>query len=261
MNEPDAPLLFELVEGHIALLRINRPQARNAIDPATAHALDAAVTRIERDPEIRVAVLASSTRGIFSAGGDVKTIAAGRTAEMRIGDAGFAGFVDAMRVKPWIAAVDGPALGGGCEICLACDMIVASPESSFGLPEVKLGMIAGAGGIHRIARLLPRNIALQMVATGAPIDGATAAHHGMANALVPGEDVIGAALALARQIAACAPIAVTEALGVTRLAQDRSDAELRRLSRERMRVVMATEDASEGARAFIEKRLPNWQGR
>jgi enoyl-CoA hydratase/carnithine racemase len=257
---PADALLFDVI-GHIALVRLNRPLARNAVDPETAQALDAAVRRIEQEPAIRVAILASSTPGMFSAGGDLKAIAAGRSPELRIGDAGFAGFVDAMRLKPWIAAVDGPALGGGCELCLACDMIVASPDSTFGLPEVRLGMIAGAGGIYRIARVLPRNVALRLVATGQPIDGATAAHHGMVSELAPAGQVIEAALRIAAQIAECAPIAVAEALGIARQAPDRSDAELCRLSRERMQIVMESEDAREGPRAFIEKRAPHWQGR
>ena len=140
----ETPLLFEVVEDHIAIIRFNRPQARNAVDIATALALNAAFERVEADPLLRVAVLASSTPGMFCAGADLKVIAAGRVAELRPNDAGFAGFVDALRDKPWIAAVDGPALGGGTELCLACDMIVASPESRFGLPEVKRGMMARA---------------------------------------------------------------------------------------------------------------------
>lgn len=256
----NAPLLFEVVDNHIALLRFNRPRARNAVDGPTARAIMAAIERIESDPAIRVGILASATPGMFSAGADLKTVAAGRVAELRPGDAGFAGLVDAVRAKPLIAAVDGPALGGGCELCLACDMIVASPESRFGLPEVKLGMMAGAGGVHRLARVLPRNIALEMVASGAPIDAARAAAFGMVSRIVPGPEVIDAALALARTIAANAPVSVIESMAVMRQVGDRSDAELRRLSRERMGRVMATEDAVEGPAAFVAKRAPQWKG-
>lgn len=255
------PLLFEIVEEHVALLRFNRPQARNAVDGPAARAIMAAVNRIESDPAIRVGILASATPGMFSAGADLKTVAAGRVADLRPGDAGFAGLVDAIRIKPLIAAVDGPALGGGCELCLACDMIIASPESRFGLPEVKLGMMAGAGGVHRLARVLPRNIALEMVASGAPIDAARAAAFGMVNRLVPGPEVLETALALARMIAANAPVSVVESMTVMRQVGDRSDAELRRLSRERMARVMATEDAAEGPAAFVAKRAPRWKGR
>ncbi len=260
-DETQASLLFDVVDAHVALLRLNRPSARNAIDVETTRAMTAAVARIEADPAIRAVVLASSTPGLFSAGGDLKIVAAGRAHELRPGDGGFAGLVDAVRTKPWIAAVDGPALGGACELCLACDMIVASPESRFGLPEAKLGLMAAAGGVHRIARVLPRNIALGMIATGTPIDAETAARFGMVNELAPSDRVIDAALDIARAVAANAPVAVREALAIARAVGDRSDPELRRISRERMLVVMATDDAKEGPRAFVEKRAPTWVGR
>lgn len=257
----DEPLLFEVVERHIALLRFNRPQARNAIDGPTARAMSAAVARIEADADLRAVVLTSSTPGMFSAGADLKTVASGRVAELRPGDAGFAGLVDAIRSKPWIAAVDGPALGGGFEMCLACDMIIATPGSRFGLPEVKRGLMANAGGVHRIARVLPRNVALQLVATGDPIDAERAAGYGMVNRIVSAGELIETALDLARAIVANAPVSVRESLYLARQASDRSDVEMRRLSKERMPVVMASEDAKEGPRAFVEKRAPVWQGR
>lgn len=255
------PLLFEVVEDHIAVVRFNRPNARNAVDVETALALHAAVNRIEADPAIRVAILASSTLGMFCAGADLKVVAAGRVAELRPGDAGFAGFVDAARDKPWIAAVDGPALGGGTELCLACDMIVATPGTRFGLPEVKRGMMANGGGVSRLVRVLPRNLALELIATGEPFGADVAAQHGMVNRLVEAGDLMEAALGLARTIIANAPVSVLESLKIARQVGDRSDAELRRQSRDRMKVVMATEDAKEGPRAFAEKRPPVWQGR
>lgn len=257
----DAPLLFEIVEEHIAVVRFNRPQARNAVDIETAQALNAAVDRVEADPAIRAAILASSTPGMFCAGADLKVIAAGRVQELRPNDAGFAGFVDAPRDKPWIAAVDGPALGGGTELCLACDMVVASEGTRFGLPEVKRGIMANGGGNSRLARVLPRNIALELIATGEPFSAEFAARHGMVNRLVSADEVLDAALALARAVTANAPVAVAESLRIARQSLDRSDAEMRRLSRERNRVVLATEDAKEGLRAFAEKRPPVWQGR
>lgn len=257
----EEPLLFEVVDGHIALLRFNRPKARNAIDGPTARAMAAAVERIEADPALRVVVLTSATPGMFSAGADLKTVAAGRVADLRPGDGGFAGIIDSIRSRPWIAAVDGPALGGGFEMCLACDMIVATPGSRFGLPEVKRGMIANGGGVHRIARVLPRNVALELVATGEPIGAEQAAAYGMVNRVVPSGELLETALTLARAVVANAPVSVRESLYLARQASGRSDVEMRRLSKERMLVVMATEDSREGPRAFVEKRAPNWQGR
>ena len=257
---PDSPVLVEIVEGAIALVRLNRPQARNAVDVETAQALSAAVQRIEADPALRVAILASATPGMFCAGADLKVVAAGRVAELRPNDSGFAGFVDALRDKPWIAAVDGPALGGGTELCLACDVIVASPLARFGLPEVKRGMMANGGGASRLARVLPRNIAIELIATGNSFTAEFAAGHGMVNHLVPAEQLLETALGIARTIAQNAPLAVRESLRVARAALDRSDADLRRLSRERMAVVMASDDAREGPRAFAEKRTPVWTG-
>ncbi len=260
-TSPDAPLLFEIIDDHIALVRLNRPQARNAIDGATALAFSAALERIEADPAIRVAILASSTPGMFCAGADLKVVAAGRVAELRPNDGGFAGFADALRDKPWIAAVDGPALGGGTELCLACDMIVASPETRFGLPEVKRGLLANGGGTSRLVRVLPRNIAIELIATGEAFTAEFAAQHGMVNRLASADQVLEVALGLARAITANAPISVRESLRVARQVGDRSDADLRKFSRERMKVVMASDDSKEGPRAFAEKRAPVWQGR
>ena len=260
-DTPEQPLLFEIVEDHIALVRINRPAARNAVDGAVAQAISNAVREIEANPQIRVAILGSTTPGMFCAGADLKVVAAGRVSELRPDDGGFAGFVDSIRAKPWIAMVDGPALGGGFELCLACDMIVATPGTRFALPEVKRGIMANAGGTHRVARVLPRNIALEMVASGDPMDAATAKHFGLVNRLVSAEQLLEETLALARSIMVNAPVSVKESLMLTRIANDRTDGEMRRISRERMQVVMATEDSKEGPRAFVETRAPNWTGK
>jgi len=232
MSEATAsePLLFEVVEDHVALVRFNRPEARNAIDVATAQALNAAVDRIEADPAIRVAILTSATPGMFCAGADLKVIAAGRVQELRPNDAGFGGFVDAIKDKPWIAAVDGPALGGGT-------------------------------GNSRLSRVLPRNVALELIATGEAFSAQFAAGYGMVNRVVAADELMETALGLARIIVGNAPVAVTESLRVARQSADRSDTDLRRLSRERNRLVLATEDSKEGPRAFAEKRAPVWQGR
>ena len=159
-------VLYEVVDGHIAVITLNRPEVRNAVNPQLAAACEYLIRKVEADDDIRVAILTSSNDKVFCAGADLAAISSGNGAGIATKDGGFAGFVDAKRDKPWIAAVKGYALAGGGELCLACDMIVASEDAKFGLPEVKRGLFAGAGGVHRLPRALPRNIALELVATG-----------------------------------------------------------------------------------------------
>jgi enoyl-CoA hydratase len=174
---------------------------------------------------------------------------------------GFAGFTHRSRTKPWIAAVEGFAFGGGCEIALACDLIVASKSSLFALPEAKRGLIAGAGGVYRLVRVLPRNIALELIATGGELPAQRAYEFGMVNQLTAEGDAVAAAIALASKICACAPVAVRESLKVARVSADLDDAALHHMTHEAMRRNSQTEDYKEGPRAFLEKRLPRWLGR
>lgn len=255
------PILFEIVDDHIAVVTLNRPRVRNAVNGALAEALEAAATRIEEDEAIRVAVLASSNDRVFCAGADLSEIAKGRAHLLQTERGGFAGFVDYPRVKPWIAAVQGSALAGGCELALACDMIVASDDAAFGLPEVKRGLFAGAGGVHRLPRALPRHIALELIATGDPLPVDRAAGFGLVNEVAALDKVLDEALGLARRIAANAPLAVRQSMRVARLAQERSDHDMRQMSKDEGAVVFASSDAREGAVAFLEKRAPQWTGR
>lgn len=253
-------ILFDIVERHIAVVTLNRPEARNAVNGAIAQELDAAVKRIEADRDIRVAILRSSHAGVFCAGADLKLVAAGRKDEMSTPDHGFAGFVEAPRRKPYIAAVLGAAMGGGWEIALACDMIVASDQARFALPEVKRGLFAGAGGAYRLPRALPRNIALELIATGDVLEAPRAYSLGMVNRLVRGPQVDEAALELARAIVVNAPISVAESLVLARATWDSSEPELHQLALQGAERLFASEDAKEGPRAFIEKRTPVWRG-
>lgn len=253
--------LYEVVHDHIAVITLNRPEVRNAMSSKLSAAIEYLVKKAEADPEIRVGVLASSNDRVFCAGADLSEIASGRPHTIATPEGGFAGFVDRKRDKPWIAAVKGFALGGGGELCLACDMIVASEDAQFGLPEVKRGLFAGAGGVHRIVRTLPRNVALELVATGEPIGAHRAYELGMVNRVAPSARVLDTALELARAIAANAPVSVWQSLKVARLAQEEKDADLRKMSAEASLVVKASEDAKEGPRAFLEKRPPRWTGR
>jgi enoyl-CoA hydratase len=197
---------------------------------------------------------------VFCAGADLTEVAAGRGKTLNTPDGGFAGFVHSKRRKPWIAAVAGAVLAGGCELSLACDMIVAGETSRFGLPEVKRGIFAGAGGVHRLPRALPRAVALEMIATGDPIDAARAYALGMINRLAPAEGVLEAAKSLARAIAVNAPISVVESLAIAREAQQATDEAMRARCAEVGARVLASADAKEGPRAFVEKREPVWKG-
>jgi enoyl-CoA hydratase/carnithine racemase len=263
-EQPDGvgrEVLYDLVDGHIGVITLNRPEVRNAVNPELAAAVEWLIKKVEADDAVRVAILTSSNDRVFCAGADLAAISSGRGAGIATADGGFAGFVDAKRDKPWIAAVKGYALAGGGELCLACDMIVASEDAKFGLPEVKRGLFAGAGGVHRLPRALPRNIALELVATGDPMEARRAYELGLVNRLAPTDQVLAVALDLARAIAVNAPVSVRESLKVARLSGEASDAELRKISGEAAMRVMATADAREGPRAFLEKRAPQWTGR
>lgn len=258
---PDPVVTLERLPGHIARVTLNRPAARNAIDGDVAERLDALVAETEADADTWVVVLTGAGPDAFCAGADLKAIAAGHGRRLRTARGGFAGFVDAPRAKPWIAAVNGAALAGGAEIALACDLIVAADHAVFGLPEVQRGLIAGAGGLYRLPRALPRQLALELIATGDPLDAQRAHRHGLVNRLVPKDNVQDAALELAARIARNAPLAVRESLAIARRAHELDDEALRQLSARGLAAVAATEDFKEGPRAFIEKRAPNWAGR
>jgi enoyl-CoA hydratase/carnithine racemase len=253
-------VLFEIIEPHIGLVSLNRPEKRNAVNGAVTQALSRIVTEVEARIDIRAVVLASTHDRVFCAGADLAEIAAGRGLQL-VTEWGFAGFVDAPRRKPWIAAVDGPALAGGCELCLACDMIVAGEQAQFGVPEVKRGLMAGAGGCHRLAKLIPRNVALELIATGEPVAAVRAHQLGLVNHVVPAGAALQRAIALARSIAVNAPVAVQESLHVARESLGREDAEARKIAATSYAVILASEDVKEGPRAFLEKRPAVWQGR
>jgi enoyl-CoA hydratase/carnithine racemase len=252
---------FEVIEPHIALVTINRPEARNAVNGAVAAGLEAAVERVEADPALWVAVLTGAGPQAFCAGADLKEVSAGRVAGLSTPNGGFAGFVRARRSKLWIAAAQGHALAGGLELLLSCDLAVAAETATFGVPEVKRSLLAGAGGVFRLPRAIPKAIALEMIATGDPISAARAAQFGLVNAVVPADQVIPAALALAGRVTVNAPVAVRESLGVARQAADLTEPELWDVSAAAFVRVVATEDFHEGPRAFVEKRLPRWVGR
>ncbi|MEZ5764500.1 MAG: enoyl-CoA hydratase-related protein [Xanthobacteraceae bacterium] len=248
------------VADHVTLVTINRPEARNAVNGDVARGLEQAVLDTEKDPNVWVVILTGAGDKAFCAGADLKAVSAG-TGGLGTANGGFAGFVHQPRTKPWIAAVNGFALAGGSEIALACDLVVAIEEAAFGLPEVKRGLVAAAGGLYRLPRALPKAIALELIVTGAHFDAKRAYQHGLVNRLVARDQLMPEALKLAQAICENAPIAVRESLSVARQALDLDDAALRDLSAAASRKVAATEDYKEGPRAFIEKRAPRWVGR
>nr|WP_294517343.1 enoyl-CoA hydratase-related protein [uncultured Rhodopila sp.] len=254
-------VLFEVVQPHIALVTINRPEARNAINGEVAAGIEAAVERLEADQELWAAVLTGSGVQAFCAGADLKEVSAGRVAGLSTQKGGFAGFVRAKRSKLWIAAAQGHALAGGLELLLSCDLAVVAETATFGVPEVKRSLLAGAGGVFRLPRAIPKAIALEMIATGDAISAARAAQFGLVNAVVPAADVVSAALALAARVTVNAPLAVRESLGVARQAYELTEAELWDVSAAAFSRLVATEDFNEGPRAFVEKRPPRWVGR
>lgn len=258
-----ALVTYELRDS-VALITLNRPEARNAVNQEVANALELAVDRLESEDRARAGVLAANTDGqaapVFCAGADLKALDSGR-ANLGTRRGGFAGFVYRERTKPIIAAIDGLATAGGCEIALACDMIVASHRSSFGLAEVKRNLIAGAGGLFRLPRAVGKAVAMEVILTGEPLVAERAHLLGLINKLVKPEEVIDEALALAQKIARNAPMAVAASRQVVLAAESLTDEELVSMSDSALARLMASDDLREGLRAFIEKREPKWRNR
>ena len=257
----NAAVTLERLPDHVALVTLNRPEARNAVNGDVTQGLEAAIDATEADDDVWLVILTGSGDAAFCAGADLKAVSSGQGQGLRTERGGFAGFVHATRRKPWIAAINGPALAGGCEIALACELRVAVPTARFGLPEVKRGLVASAGGLYRLPRALPQALALEMILTGEPISAERALQLGLVNALAEPAGLLAAAQALAARITVNAPVAVRESLAVAKQALDLDDAGLRSLSGQAQQAVMASEDYREGPLAFIEKRAPRWTGR
>jgi enoyl-CoA hydratase len=247
-------------EGHVAVITINRPEARNAVNSDVANGIEEAIDKLEADDSLWLGIL-TGVPPVFSAGADLKEINAGRAGALNTKRGGFAGITRRERTKPIIAAVDGPALAGGTEITLACDLVVASTNATFGIPEVKRSLVAAGGGLFRLPRKLPFNLAMELALTGDPIDAARAHHFGYVNRLCEPGHALETAKELAHQIEANAPVAVRASRRVILAAMTEDENTGWRLSAEGMAEAMSSEDMKEGLTAFIEKRPPKWSGK
>lgn len=252
-------------EGHVGFITLNRPEARNAVNGDVAQGLEAAIDAVEADEDVWVSVLCANTSGqerpVFCAGADLKAINSGNAAALNTARGGFAGFVYRARKKPVIAAVDGLATAGGCEIVLAADLVVASSRSSFGLAEAKRNLIAGAGGLFRLPRAIGRTVAMEAILTGDPFSAERAWQLGMVNSVVAPDQLMESASSLANRICAAAPLAVWASREIVLASQYERDDKLIDMTNRAFGAILASEDTKEGLTAFIEKRPPNWRGR
>lgn len=240
----------------VLVITLDRPRARNAINGAMSRDIAAALDTLDAEPDLAVGVL-TGAGGTFCAGMDLRAFLDGDAPE--VAGRGFGGLTQAPPAKPLVAAVEGYALAGGCELVLACDLVVAARDAVFGLPEVGLGLIAGSGGLLRLPHRIPRTVATELALTGDRF-GATDAHRwGLVNRLVEPGTACEAAVGLAVRIARNAPLALAATKRLL-AASDRPAEEAWALQQAELDAVKATADAREGARAFAEKRAPRWSG-
>ena len=250
-------LVTERHEGVLTIV-INRPAQKNAINREVAVQLAAALDELDSDPTLSVGVL-TGAGGTFSAGMDLKAFANGQTPILP--GRGFGGITQAQVRKPLVAAVEGWALGGGFEMVLACDVIVAAQDAKFGLPEVKRGLIAGEGGVIRLPQRIAYHVALTALLTGEPISAADAKRYGLVSELTASGAALQEAQKLAHRIAGNAPLALAKVKQVLRETQGLNDTEAFKRQAENASSLLNTEEAHEGALAFAEKRAPVWRGR
>lgn len=248
------------IRGRVGLIRLNRPQAMNAFNRAMLGEVFDALEAFDADEAVG-AMVVTGNENVFAAGADIKEMADVSYVEML--QQGRVEIWDRIRriKKPVIAAVSGWALGGGCEFALSCDMVVASESAKFGLPEVTIGVIPGAGGTQRLTRLLGKHLAMEMIINDRRLNAAEARQFGLANRVVPVEGYLDAAVAFAEEIAARAPLAVRMAKDAINAAFETTLTEGLKVEKRNFYPLFATEDQKEGMKAFLEKRKPQWKGR
>lgn len=246
--------------GHVLLITLDRPESRNAVDAGVAQGLEAAIDELEGTADLWVGVLTGSGP-VFCAGADLKAIAAGGAADLTTARGNFAGFVRRERTKPVIAALQGDALAGGCEIAIASDLIVAEEHVHLGIPEVKRSLLAVAGALANLPRLAGEKVALEMALTGEKLPVQRLHEIGLVNRVVPTGSAVDEAIALAEQICENAPLAVRASREIIVGGRDASEDERWQRGYDEMARLAATDDFREGPLAFVEKRAPNWKGR
>jgi enoyl-CoA hydratase len=244
------------VRDNILIVTLNRPEAKNAVNRALAEGVAAAMDQLDNDPSLRVGII-TGAGGTFCSGMDLKAFLTGELPVVK--GKGFAGITEAPPKKPLIAAVNGYALAGGFELALTCDLIVANKDAKFGIPEVKRGLAAAAGGLVRLPRQINYRLAMELALTGDFISAQRAYDIGLINQIVNG-DALDDALALATKICANGPLAVAVSKQVVKQQEDWSSDELYARQNEIAGIVLASNDAREGAAAFAQKRAPNWTG-
>ena len=249
---------FEAADG-VAVITIDRPHVRNAVDQPTAEAIAAALDELDAHDDLRVGIL-TGAGGFFSAGMDLKALNATGQRPISASRGAF-GIVEDPPETPLIAAVEGPALGGGFEIALACDLIVASKGAKLGIPEVKRSLVAAGGALLRLPQRLPYGIAMELALTGDPIDAERAAELGLVNRLAEPGAAVDAAIELANRIAPNGPLALEATKTILQRQRDWSEDEFWAKQGEISGPVFVSQDAQEGAKAFAEKRDPVWQGK
>ncbi|MEJ8849206.1 crotonase/enoyl-CoA hydratase family protein [Variovorax rhizosphaerae] len=251
------PVLLH-TEAHVLVVTINRPQVRNAINLAVAQGIAAAMDELDANPELHVGII-TGAGGNFCAGMDLKAFAF-EGIEPTIEGRGFAGMCETPPKKPLIAAVEGHAVAGGFEIVLSCDLVVASRAANFGLPEVKRGLVAAAGGLMRLPHRIPMSLAMEMALLGDSIPATQAQAWGLVNRLVEPGDALQEALALAARIDANAPLAVATSKQILRDSRTWTDDEMFGRQGGATRKIADSADAREGAAAFAQKRAAVWKG-
>jgi len=255
----DEPVVLTETRGHTLIITLNRPKARNAVNGDVANAVEAAMDRLEEDDDLWIGVITGNGK-VFCAGADLKVVSSGAGNIMtQRGD--FAGFVRRERRKPVIAALNGDALAGGCEIAIACDLIVGAAGARMGLPEAKRSLLAAAGGLVRLPRLIGEKMAMEIALTADPFTVERMYDLGLVNRVVPLDDVLDTALELADKINANAPLAVRGSRSVVTGTRFLNEEEAWAFTLKEMAPIFGSEDFQEGPRSFIEKRPPKWKGK